>query len=330
MTAAGRAVPDRGVEGVHQLPRPLRRVGQRVAPRRRRPGAPAGRRRVHRVRRSSSGCRSSPRTRACRRRSGYTSPHASPGRRRARPPRPTPTCASSCTTPGSRPTSPRVRTTTRRGQRRRRTGSSRACSASGDRTEPERVRRARYHLVVADGRPDQAAHLLGKLLKSRRRGQRALGHRLASFYGSPQDQIQAFRAFQITRGVPGAASATPRSPTTIKRKVLGLNALRLHDVDPVDRAVRVHPRRPRAASAARSRPRSQTLSARAPAAELLRFVAHEREASRASDRRQRCGLMPARSPRVTNLSAILRLASSIISSPNITAPRRSPSVVAFS
>ena len=40
--------------------------------------------------------------------------------------------------------------------------------------------------------------------------------------------------------------------------------------------------------------------------------------------------MPARSPRVTNFSAILRLASSIISSPNITAPRRSPSVVAFS
>ena len=40
--------------------------------------------------------------------------------------------------------------------------------------------------------------------------------------------------------------------------------------------------------------------------------------------------MPARSPRVTNLVAILRLASSIISSPNITAPLRSPSVVAFS
>ena len=40
--------------------------------------------------------------------------------------------------------------------------------------------------------------------------------------------------------------------------------------------------------------------------------------------------MPARSPRVTNLIAILRLASSIISSPNMTAPRRSPSVVAFS
>ena len=35
---------------------------------------------------------------------------------------------------------------------------------------------------------------------------------------------------------------------------------------------------------------------------------------------------PARSPRLTNLMAILRLASSIISSPNMTAPLRSSSV----
>ena len=35
---------------------------------------------------------------------------------------------------------------------------------------------------------------------------------------------------------------------------------------------------------------------------------------------------PARSPRLTNLMAILRLASSIISSPNMTAPRPSSSV----
>ena len=40
--------------------------------------------------------------------------------------------------------------------------------------------------------------------------------------------------------------------------------------------------------------------------------------------------IPARSPRETTLTATLRDASSIISSPNITAPLRSPSVVAFS
>ena len=40
--------------------------------------------------------------------------------------------------------------------------------------------------------------------------------------------------------------------------------------------------------------------------------------------------IPARSPRETTLIATLRDASSIISSPNITAPLRSPSVVAFS
>ena len=46
---------------------------------------------------------------------------------------------------------------------------------------------------------------------------------------------------------------------------------------------------------------------------------------RVADRRN-----PARSPRRTNLVAIFRDASSIISSPNMTAPLRSPSVVAFS
>ena len=50
----------------------------------------------------------------------------------------------------------------------------------------------------------------------------------------------------------------------------------------------------------------------------------------APERRRRQALRasagPARSPRVTNLIAILRLASSIISSPNMTAPLRSSSV----
>ena len=49
-----------------------------------------------------------------------------------------------------------------------------------------------------------------------------------------------------------------------------------------------------------------------------------RRAGRPRQAGVRCS--PARSPRETNLSAILRLASSIISSPNITAPLPSPSV----
>src|SRR5262249_23781552 len=54
--------------------------------------------------------------------------------------------------------------------------------------------------------------------------------------------------------------------------------------------------------------------------------------SRGDDRVDRHPLdrdIPFRSPFFTNLTATLRVASSIISSPNMTAPLRSPSVVAF-
>ena len=110
----GRRVPDRVLEGVHQLPRPLRRLGERVAPRRRRSRrsprvgdafvAPRGRRWA---------CRSSPRTRACRRRSGTRRRYASPVDVGPAAHARIPTCASSCTTRASRPTSSRARTTPR-------------------------------------------------------------------------------------------------------------------------------------------------------------------------------------------------------------------------
>jgi hypothetical protein len=54
----------------------------------------------------------------------------------------------------------------------------------------------------------------------------------AVFYGAPQDQIQAFRAFQITPEYQ-ERFGYPALTDEIKRKVLGLNALRLHDIDPV-------------------------------------------------------------------------------------------------
>jgi predicted TIM-barrel fold metal-dependent hydrolase len=81
------------------------------------------------------------------------------------------------------------------------------------------------------GTPDQAAHVLGKLLRYVGEDNVLWGTD-ALFYGAPQDQIQAFRAFQISVefqerfGYPALTDA-------IKRKVLGLNALRLHDVDPI-------------------------------------------------------------------------------------------------
>jgi uncharacterized protein len=78
--------------------------------------------------------------------------------------------------------------------------------------------------------PDQAAHVLGKLL-SRVGQDRVLWGTDAIWYGSPQPQIMAFRAFQITAeyqdryGYPALTAA-------LKAKVLGLNAANLFGLDP--------------------------------------------------------------------------------------------------
>ena len=81
------------------------------------------------------------------------------------------------------------------------------------------------------GSPDQAAHVLGKLLKHVGENNVLWGTD-ALFYGAPQDQIQAFRAFQISQEYQ-ERFGYPALTDEIKRKVLGLNALRLHDVDPI-------------------------------------------------------------------------------------------------
>jgi predicted TIM-barrel fold metal-dependent hydrolase len=81
------------------------------------------------------------------------------------------------------------------------------------------------------GSPDQAAHVLGKLLKHVGEDNVLWGTD-ALFYGAPQDQIQALRAFQITPEYQ-ERFGYPALTDEIKRKILGLNALRLHDVDPV-------------------------------------------------------------------------------------------------
>lgn len=81
------------------------------------------------------------------------------------------------------------------------------------------------------GMPDQAAHVVGKLL-AHVGEDNVLWGTDALFYGAPQDQIQAFRAFQISEEFQ-ARFGYPALTDEIKRKVLGLNALKLHDVDPV-------------------------------------------------------------------------------------------------
>ena len=80
-------------------------------------------------------------------------------------------------------------------------------------------------------RPEEAAHVLGKLLRYIGEDNVLWGTD-AVFYGSPQGQIQAFRAFAISEQFQ-EQFGYPALSDDIKRKVLGLNALRLHDVDPV-------------------------------------------------------------------------------------------------
>ncbi len=80
-------------------------------------------------------------------------------------------------------------------------------------------------------RPDEAAHVLGKLLVHVGEDNVLWGTD-AVFYGSPQGLIQAFRAFQISPEFQERFQY-PALTDQIKRKVLGLNALRLHDVDPI-------------------------------------------------------------------------------------------------
>jgi hypothetical protein len=78
--------------------------------------------------------------------------------------------------------------------------------------------------------PDQAGHAVGKLL-ARVGEDNVMWGTDGIWYGSPQPQIMAFRAFQISAehqerfGYPALTDA-------VKRKVLGLNAARLFGIDP--------------------------------------------------------------------------------------------------
>jgi uncharacterized protein len=81
--------------------------------------------------------------------------------------------------------------------------------------------------------PDAAAHVLGKLLKAVG-PERVVWGTDSIWYGSPQEQIRAFRAFEISAEFQerfGYPALTPE----VKRRILGLNAAALHGVEPVAR-----------------------------------------------------------------------------------------------
>ena len=80
--------------------------------------------------------------------------------------------------------------------------------------------------------PDEAAHVMGKLF--RYVGEiTCCGAPISIWYGSPQDQIQAFRTFQISTEYQekfGYAAITPE----LRAKVFGLNALKPYGLDGVE------------------------------------------------------------------------------------------------
>jgi hypothetical protein len=83
-----------------------------------------------------------------------------------------------------------------------------------------------WRSVMSD--PTQAAHVLGKLLKQFGEN-RIIWGTDSIWYGSPQDQIQAFRAFEITPQFQeqfGYPALTPQA----KEKILGKNAAKIHKI----------------------------------------------------------------------------------------------------
>lgn len=87
--------------------------------------------------------------------------------------------------------------------------------------------------------PDQAAHVLGKLLLHLGPDNVIWGTD-SIWYGSPQDQIQAFRAFQISDRFQ-EEFGYPALTDEVKAKILGGNAARLHGLDPATLPCRPSP-----------------------------------------------------------------------------------------
>jgi uncharacterized protein len=78
--------------------------------------------------------------------------------------------------------------------------------------------------------PTEAAHALGKLLLHLGED-RILWGTDCIWYGSPQEQLAAFRAFEIPARMQEELGYPALSPI-VKRKILGLNAARVYGVDP--------------------------------------------------------------------------------------------------
>ncbi len=108
--------------------------------------------------------------------------------------------------------------------------------------------------------PDEAAHVLGKLLKHVGED-RILWGTDAIWFGSPQDQIQAFRAFEITPEYQ-ERYGYPALTRERKAKIFGLNGARVYEVNPEEI---------RQAQRADAVSRARTVYAEAPAPSLQTY-----------------------------------------------------------
>jgi predicted TIM-barrel fold metal-dependent hydrolase len=79
--------------------------------------------------------------------------------------------------------------------------------------------------------PDEGAHVIGKLLRYVGED-RVLWGTDSIWYGTPQDQIMAFRAFEITAAFQ-MMYGYPQLTREVKAKVFGLNAANLYAIDPL-------------------------------------------------------------------------------------------------
>ena len=80
--------------------------------------------------------------------------------------------------------------------------------------------------------PEQAAHALGKLILHCGENNVVWGTD-SIWYGSPQDQIQAFRSFQISPAL-RARHGYPEITRELRAKIFGLSAAKVYGLSPAE------------------------------------------------------------------------------------------------
>ena len=87
--------------------------------------------------------------------------------------------------------------------------------------------------------PTVAAHVLGKLLKYVGEDRVVWGTD-SIWFGTPQDQIQAMRTFQISEQLQ-EQYGYPALTDELKAKIFGLNSARLYGIEPITGQLRRRP-----------------------------------------------------------------------------------------